>query len=96
MASLRDIVRYTDDYLQIPQCPDWPHALNGVQVENSGAVRKIGAAVDASTRSFAAAAERGVDLLLVHHGLFWPGLRAIAGPLRRQLGVSFRARHCGL
>ena len=89
MASLHDIVRYTDDYLQIRQCPDWPHALNGVQVENSGEVRKIGAAVDASTRSFAAAAERGVDLLIVHHGLFWPGLRAIAGPLRRQLGFLF-------
>ena len=89
MASLRDIVRYTDDYLQIPQCRDWPHALNGLQVENSGAVRKIGAAVDASTRSFAAAVERGVDFLLVHHGLFWPGLRAIAGPLRRQLAFLF-------
>lgn len=89
MASLRDIVRYTDDYLQIQQCSDWPHALNGVQVENSGAVCKIGAAVDASTRSFAAAAEHGVDLLLVHHGLFWPGLQAIAGPLRRQLAFLF-------
>ena len=90
MASLNDIVRYLDHYLQIPQCPDWPHALNGVQVENSGAVRKIGAAVDASTRSFTAAAERGVDLLLVHHGLFWPGLRSISGPLRRQLAFLFQ------
>lgn len=89
MGSLLEIVRYTDGYLQIQQCADWPNALNGLQVENSGAVRKIGAAVDASTRSFTAAAERGVDLLLVHHGLFWPGLQAIAGPLRRQLAFLF-------
>lgn len=89
MASLRDIVRYTDDYLQIQQCPDWPNALNGLQVENSGTVRKIGASVDASTRSFASATERGVDMLLVHHGLFWPGLQAIAGPVRRQLAFLF-------
>ena len=89
MPSLRDIVSYTDDYLQVSQCPDWPHALNGLQVENSGSVGKIGAAVDASTRSFAAAVKASVNLLVVHHGLFWPGLQAVSGPLRRQLAFLF-------
>jgi dinuclear metal center YbgI/SA1388 family protein len=86
VASLAEIVRYTNDYLQIEQHADWPNAVNGLQVENSGTVSKIGAAVDASSRAFAAAAVLGVDLLLVHHGLFWPGLQPIAGPLRRQVG----------
>ena len=26
------------------------------------------------------AVEREVDLLVVHHGLFWPGLQRVTGP----------------
>lgn len=87
MAELVEIVRYTDEYLKVKECGDWPNALNGLQVENSGNVRRIGAAVDASSRVFRYAAEKGIDLLLVHHGLFWPGAQAITGPVRRQLGL---------
>ena len=89
MAALREIVRYADDYLQVERLGDWENALNGLQVENGGEVQKIGAAVDASTRTFAAAAERGANLLLVHHGLFWPGLQPVTGALRRQLAFLF-------
>ncbi|MDQ3626742.1 MAG: Nif3-like dinuclear metal center hexameric protein [Verrucomicrobiota bacterium] len=87
MSQLSDISRYTDEFLRIRECGDWSNAVNGLQVENSGKVTKIGAAVDASTRTFSAAAERGVDLLLVHHGLFWPGLQAVTGAFRRQVAL---------
>ena len=90
MTTLAEITRYTDEFLRIAECGDWPQAMNGVQVENSGKVTKIGAAVDASTRAFRAAAERGVDLLLVHHGLFWPGAQAITGAFRRQIALLFQ------
>ena len=89
MSELTEIVRYLDDYLRIGECGDWANALNGLQVENSGSVRKIGAAVDASTRTFNAAAAEGIDLLIVHHGLFWPGVQPITGALRRQLAFAF-------
>ena len=85
MTRLSEITRYTDEFLRIAECGDWPNAINGLQVENSGRVTKIGAAVDASTRTFTAAAERGVDLLLVHHGLFWHGVQTITGAFRRRL-----------
>lgn len=85
MAQLSEIVRFLDGELRIAQCGDWSHALNGLQVENSGRVRKLGAAVDASSRTFELASAAGVDLLLVHHGLFWPGLQAVVGPFRRQV-----------
>ena len=85
MPSLLEIVSHLDEHLRIAECGDWSQALNGLQVENSGRVRKIGAAVDASTRTFRLAAEARVDLLLVHHGLFWPGLQAVTGPFRRQI-----------
>lgn len=89
MAVLIDVVRYSDEYLRTACIGDWPNALNGLQVENSGRVRKIGAAVDASTRTFVAAAEAGVDLLLLHHGLFWSGLQPITGGYARQLRLLF-------
>ena len=89
MTSLSEIVNYTDDFLHIHEIGDWDNALNGLQIENSGRVNKIGASVDASTRVLAAASKQNVDLLIVHHGLFWPGLQPVTGALRRQLKVAF-------
>jgi dinuclear metal center YbgI/SA1388 family protein len=86
MTRLAEITRYTDEFLRVAECGDWSNAINGLQTENSGKVTKIGAAVDASTRTFNAAAERGVDFLIVHHGLFWPGIQPITGAFRRQVG----------
>jgi dinuclear metal center YbgI/SA1388 family protein len=88
MISLPEIVRYVDGYLRIGEIEDWPNALNGLQIENSGRVTKIGAAVDVSTRVLEAAARKNVDFLIVHHGLFWPGLRPVTGALRRQVKLA--------
>ena len=33
--------------------------------------------------------KKNVDFLIVHHGLFWPGLQPIQGALRRQLRIAF-------
>src|SRR6185369_9194721 len=88
MNSLAEIVRHSDDLLRLKEIEDYPNALNGLQVENSGEVTKIGAAVDASTHTMQTAGENGVDLLVVHHGLFWPGLRPIRGPLYRSLRLA--------
>jgi dinuclear metal center YbgI/SA1388 family protein len=89
MSSLSDIVRYTDRLLRIRDVEDWDNALNGLQIENSGRVTRIGAAVDLSTRVLTQAQKHDVDLLIVHHGLFWTGLRPIQGTLRRQLRIAF-------
>src|ERR1700719_1972029 len=89
MASLAKIVEYLDRYLRVYKLGDWENALNGLQVENSGRATKSGAAVDASTRTLRAAAKRNVGLLLVHHGLFWRGLRPVTGALHRQLKLAF-------
>ena len=89
MASLSDIVTYTDDFLRIREVGDWDNSLNGLQIENSGRVTRLGAAVDVSTRVLTEAAKRNVDLLIVHHGLFWPGLQPVRSALRRQLQLAF-------
>src|SRR6266480_1077816 len=89
MTSLSEIVNYTNDFLRVREIGDWDNALNGLQIENSGGVSKIGASVDVSTRVLADAAKQNVDLLVVHHGLFWPGLRPVTGALRRQVKIAF-------
>jgi dinuclear metal center YbgI/SA1388 family protein len=88
MSATTDIAEYADEYLRVSQVEDWPNALNGLQLENSGTVRKIAAAVDVSTRALEAAAEAGANLLFVHHGMFWPGLRPVTKGLHRQLKIA--------
>ena len=90
MPRLNQLVDYCHDLLRIGEIADWPNALNGLQIENSGAVTKIGAAVDASTCTINAAIERGINFLIVHHGLFWPGLQPITGGRRRMLERAFK------
>jgi dinuclear metal center YbgI/SA1388 family protein len=79
-AALAEIAAYADDLLQIHEVPDYPNAVNGVEVAHRGPVTKIAAAVDASQRAIAGAATEGANLLFVHHGLFWGGVQAITGP----------------
>ncbi len=89
--NLTDITCHLDEYLRIATVPDSDRALNGLQVENSGAVERIVAAVDASQASieFAAARGRGT-LLLVHHGLFWDGNLPLTGRRHRRLAAALR------
>lgn len=89
MAQLHPLVHYCNDLLRLGEICDWPNALNGLQIENSGDVAKIGAAVDASARTIDASIERGINFLVVHHGLFWPGLQPITGGRRRMLERAF-------
>jgi dinuclear metal center YbgI/SA1388 family protein len=70
-ASLAEIVSYCDRLLRTTEVGDYEGAANGLQVENSGRVGKIAAAVDASLATIELAIAVKANLLLVHHGLFW-------------------------
>jgi len=83
------MVAFADKYLRLAEIGDYEHAVNGLQIENSGEVKRIGAAVDVSTRTLQEAALQKIDFLLVHHGLFWAGLKPVTGPLHRQLRIAF-------
>jgi len=87
-SPLAGIKKHLDEYLDIEGVKDWDNAWNGLQIENSGAVTKIGAAVDACAPVIEAAAGRGVDLLLVHHGLFWRGVQRFEGPFLRKIKTA--------
>lgn len=88
MRALTEIVSYCDCFLRVSEVGDYPTALNGLQIENGGTVHKIAAAVDTSTRSLAAAGESGANFLLVHHGMFWAGLRPLTAVRYRQMQIA--------
>lgn len=85
------MVAYCQERLGLPGFPDYPGAMNGLQMANDGRVSKIGAAVDAGLEPFRRAAAAEVQLLIVHHGLFWEPTRPWIGLVREKLDVLMRA-----
>jgi dinuclear metal center YbgI/SA1388 family protein len=91
-VPLHELVAYLDEYLRIKQIPDEANAVNGLQVENSGEVSGIVAAVDASQATIdgvIATLEPGQrpPLILVHHGLLWDGNVPLTGRRYRRVGA---------
>src|SRR5256714_10351626 len=84
-VELAALVSYLDGYLRVAEVPDAPHAVNGLQIANAGAVSRVAAAVDLGEATVRMAAEQGADFLLVHHGLFWRGLEPITGRAYRRV-----------
>jgi len=102
MTKLQEITTFLDEELNIAGVPDYPVALNGLQIENAGEVRKVAAAVDASLPVIEKAAAAGVDLLVVHHGMFWQGSQRVTGAVYRKLkcamdhGIALYSAHIPL
>lgn len=84
-ASLTAIVKYCDRTLRTDKIHDYDNAANGLQVENSGAVTRIAAAVDASLATVKLAIAAKADLMIVHHGLFWSPSHPWTGKKRELL-----------
>ena len=84
-VPLDTIVEQLDALLLTRETPDYGNAVNGLQLANSGTVRRVAAAVDFSTRTVRGAIAAGADLLLVHHGMFWPGAQPLRGPAYERL-----------
>jgi dinuclear metal center YbgI/SA1388 family protein len=84
-VQLESLIQYLGEYLSVSDHPDYPGALNGLQVGGPSEVEKVVTAVDASEASIRAAVTQDADLMIVHHGLFWGGLRPLTGPLFRRV-----------
>ncbi len=91
LRVLSEITRHLDELLNHATVGDYPGAHNGLQIENSGRIARVCAAVDACEAVLAEAARVPGTLLLVHHGLLWGGARAFTGALRRKLKHAFDA-----
>ena len=79
MTTALEIARHLDEVLRVREIPDYPPALNGLQLESRGDVTRVAAAVDFSLRTVDGAIAAGANLLLVHHGMFWGGSQRFTG-----------------
>ena len=89
--DIHQISHHLDGLLDIHSIKDYPKALNGLQVENTGEIRKVGLAVDACRATIDMAEAAGCQMLFVHHGLFWGGLQPVRGPFFDKLSALIRA-----
>ena len=85
MPTIHDLAEYADTLLQSQAMPDYPGALNGIQLENRSEITGIVAAVDFSTRAINGAIATNANLLIVHHGMFWNSPASITGASYRRL-----------
>ena len=88
MHKLDKIIAYLDQELKIKQIPDYPGAINGLQLRGKKNINKVGAAVDAALPVIQEAAKENIDLLLVHHGLSWGGAQRIDGALYKKIKIA--------
>lgn len=80
MAHAQSIAARLDVLLRTAEIPDYPGALNGLQISSRRDVRRIASAVDFSSATVDETIRLGADLLLVHHGMFWGGPQPLVGP----------------
>jgi dinuclear metal center YbgI/SA1388 family protein len=90
MAVCRDVIGYLDSILDPTAYEDY--GPNGLQVPGREEIESVATGVSANAELFSRAREEGVDLVLVHHGLFWAGPpRALDMASKRRLQLLFDA-----
>ena len=87
MPNAYAIAAFLDALLRTGEIPDYPNALNGLQLEGRGDVTAVATAVDFSSHTVERCVALGAKLLLVHHGMFWSGLQRLTGLPYAQLSA---------
>ena len=82
---------YLDNLLDIKLIKDAPNAVNGLQVQNTGEIIKLGLAVDLCQATIELAIEKKCNMMFVHHGIFWNGVQPIRGAYFDKLSTMFCA-----
>ncbi len=89
--DILQLSHYLDNLLNINGIKDSSRAVNGLQVENTGEIRKIGLAVDACQATIDMAIAKECNMMFVHHGLFWGGLMPVRGTHYQKLAAMLGA-----
>jgi dinuclear metal center YbgI/SA1388 family protein len=85
ITTARDIANVLDALLETSRYPDYPGALNGLQLDHRGPVRRIATAVDFSLETIEATVAADANMLILHHGMFWGGVSRFVGPTYNKL-----------
>ena len=86
--KLQTLIPHLDAFLNTASIKDYPQAYNGLQLENNGSIERIVVAVDACAAVIEKAAAEKNSLLIVHHGLFWSGLKPLTGTFYKKIKMA--------
>jgi len=82
-VSRDSVVSFLDKTLRTSEISD--SSINGLQVEGAEKITKIGLAVDACLETYKLAQKNGCQMVIVHHGLIWDGIKSIRGPVFKHI-----------
>lgn len=89
MASRDAIIAHANELLEVERWPEF--APPGLQVIGAAEVTRLVCGVSSSQALFEAAVERGAQMVLVHHGLFWRNEPLVVDArIRGRLEALFR------
>lgn len=101
MITLIDLLNQLNDFLHVPLFSDF--CVNGMQVQGRPQVKKIATAVSSSLNIIEEAIARDVDVLIVHHGIFWDKESPVIQGVKREKlakllksGITLLAYHLPL
>jgi len=79
-----EIMYYLDSVLNFKEIRD-DYTDNGLQVEGKKNIFKIAFSVDATSITIQKAIDNSCDMLICHHGIFWPSINSITGVQKKRL-----------
>ena len=77
--DILQLSHYLDNLLDIKEIKDSSNAMNGLQVQNTGDIKKVGLAVDLCMATIEKAVAAECNMMFVHHGMLWGGVKPIRG-----------------
>ena len=77
--DILQLSHYLDNLLDIKEIKDSANAMNGLQVQNTGDIKKVGLAVDLCMATIEKAIAAECNMMFVHHGMLWGGVKPIRG-----------------
>jgi len=89
--DILQLSHYLDNLLNIKEVKDSPNAMNGLQVQNTGEIKKVGLAVDLCMATIKKAIVAECNMMFVHHGMLWGGAQPIRGNFYEKLSAMMRS-----
>ena len=77
--DILQLSHHLDNLLDIKEIKDSPNSVNGLQMQNTGQIKKVGLAVDFCMATIKKAIRAECNMMFVHHGMLWGGLKPISG-----------------
>ena len=88
--DILQLSHYLDNLLDIKEIKDSANAMNGLQVQNTGDIKKVVLAVDLCMATIEKAIAAECNMMFVHHGMLWGGVKLIRGNFYDKISTMMR------